>query len=225
MATAPLSAVLFDLDGTLYDRAASLRAFLSAQYGRRREILGALSREAFITTFVAYDANGSVRRDIVYPRILNEFGGDPAAAPLLVADYVDCYRDFCQESADLFPTLDRLRADGLSLGIVTNGQIVIQEHTLAGLGLDHAFDTILISEAEGIRKPDPEIFRRALARLDVTAGAAAYVGDNPEADIAGAHAAEMRAIWMANSYYRPPRDADATIHRLADLPAVVAAWR
>ncbi len=223
--TAPLSAVLFDLDGTLYSRTASLRAFLVAQYERRRDLLGALSREAFITTFVAYDANGSVRRDIVYPRILKEIGGDPGAAPLLVDDYVDGYRDFCQGPADLFPTLDRLRADGLRLGVVTNGQIVIQQHTLAGLGLSDAFDTILISEAEGIRKPDPEIFRRALARLDVMAAAAVYVGDNPQVDIAGALAADMRAIWMVNSYYQPPQGADAAIGCLADLPAIVAAWR
>ena len=105
MITASLSAVLFDLDGTLYDRAACLRDFLFAQYDRRRDILGAISREAFVDRFVAYDANGSVRRDIVYPRILNEIGGDPQATPLLVADYVEGFRNFCRPPDDLFPTL------------------------------------------------------------------------------------------------------------------------
>ena len=108
--------------------------------------------------------------------------------------------------------------------MVTNGQVRIQRHTLAGLGLSEAFDVVLISEEEGIRKPDPEIFARALARLDVTPDVAVFVGDNPPADIAGARAAGLKAVWMENSYYPPPQDADATIRRLADLPAIIAAW-
>ena len=219
-----LRAVLFDVDGTLYKRDTALRAFLTAQYEKRVDLLGALPLQAFIDKFVAYDANGSVRRDVVYPRILSEIGGDVSAAPVLVADYVDGYNAYCRAPDDLFPTLERLRADGLRLGIVTNGQVPIQEHTIAGLGLTHAFDAILISDAEGIRKPDPEIFRRALARLGVAAAEAAYVGDNPEADIAGARSAGMRTIWVVNTYYQPPRDADATVHHLAEIPAIVAAW-
>ena len=223
--TAPLSAVLFDLDGTLYSRAACLLDFLLAQYERRRDLLGAISREAFIGRFVAYDANGSVRRDIVYPRILSEIGGDPEAASLLVADYVEDFGTFCRPPDDLFPTIERLRDDGMRLGVVTNGQARIQRHTLAGLGLNGVFDVVLISEDEGIRKPDPEIFARALARLGLTSTVAVFVGDNPQADITGARSAGLKAIWMENGYYRPPQGADGTIRCLADLPATIAAWR
>ncbi len=219
-----IGAVLFDIDGTLYDRSTAIPAFLAAQYAARPDLLGAIPLRAFIEKFVAYDANGSVQRDIVYPRILTEIGADPAAAPLLVADYVDGYRNYCKPPADLFPTLERLRAAGLRLGVVTNGQLSIQENTIAGLGLTRSFDTIVISEAEGIRKPDPEIFLRALARLATAPASAVYVGDNPGADIVGAKAAGMRAIWMVNTYYRPPQNADATVHSLAELPAIVAAW-
>lgn len=218
-------AVLFDLDGTLYDRAAALRVFLRAQYAAREGLLGAIPQETFVGRFVAYDANGSVRRDIVYPRILSEIGGDADAAPLLVADYVETFGSYCRPPADLFPTLARLRADGLRLGVVTNGETHIQRRTLAGLGLTDAFDVVLVSEDEGIRKPDPEIFARAVARLGVSAAAAVFVGDNPEADIAGARSAGLRAIWMENGFYRPPQDADATIRHLAELPPIVAAWQ
>ena len=87
-----------------------------------------------------------------------------------MADYVDGYGAYCRPPADLFPTLERLRGVGLRLGVVTNGEVPIQAHTLAGLGLTQAFDTIVISENEGIHKPDPEIFRRAISRLDVGRG-------------------------------------------------------
>jgi len=219
-----LKAVLFDLDGTLYIRAPCLRAFLAAQYDKRRDILGVVPREAFIEAFVACDANGSVRRDEAYPRVLAEIGGDLAAASLLVDDYVTGYRDFCRPAPGLFPMLDALRTAGFRLAIITNGQTPIQEGTIAGLGLTHSFDVIVISEREGIRKPAAEIFRRALARLDVAAGEAVYVGDNPEADIDGARAASMGAIWMVNGYYAPPDNADAMVSSLSEIPPLVAEW-
>ncbi len=46
----------------------------------------------------------------------------------------------------------------------------------------------------------------------------------PEADIAGARSAGMRTIWVVNTYYEPPRDADAAVHHLAEIPVIVAAW-
>ena len=86
--------------------------------------------------------------------------------------------------------------------------------------------TILISEAEGIRKPDPEIFRRALARLDRgSRGRGVMSATTRKSTSPVLTPPRCAPIWMTSSYHRPPQDADATIHRLADLPAVVAAWR
>jgi len=65
----------------------------------------------------------------------------------------------------------------------------MQTHKLECLALSPLFDTILISEAEGISKPDRQIFHRALERLDANAAQSAFVGDHPEVDVAGAHAA------------------------------------
>ncbi len=120
-----------------------MRSFLAAQYSRRAHLLGGASLHRFIETFVARDANGSVRRDIVYPRLIADFGGDATSAPLFVADYVDGFGAYCRPPADLFPTLATLRAAGFRLGVITNGEVRIQEHTLTGLGLTEAFDTIL----------------------------------------------------------------------------------
>ena len=56
-------------------------------------------------------------------------------------------------------------------------------------------DTVVISEREGIRKPDPKIFIRAAERVRVPPQQCLFVGDNPEADIGGALAAGMQAVW------------------------------
>ena len=57
-------------------------------------------------------------------------------------------------------------------------------------------DAILISEAEGLRKPDAAIFCRAAERVGARPGECLFVGDNPEADIFGAHAAGMKTAWF-----------------------------
>jgi putative hydrolase of the HAD superfamily len=58
---------------------------------------------------------------------------------------------------------------------------------------------VLVSEAEGLRKPDPLIFRRAAERLGVEAGECLFVGDNPEIDIIGAAAAGMQTAFFVST--------------------------
>jgi putative hydrolase of the HAD superfamily len=69
------------------------------------------------------------------------------------------------------------------------------------LGLTDRFDVLAISEAEGIAKPDPRIFTATLERLGCSADETVMVGDSWSADVEGAHAAGLRAIWL-NRYGR-----------------------
>jgi FMN phosphatase YigB (HAD superfamily) len=74
---------------------------------------------------------------------------------------------------------------------------------------------------KGVKKPDPEIFHRALRTLNVRAQDTVFVGDNPEADIRAAKAVGLKAVWMEDSYWPAPRDADATISDLCALPETI----
>ena len=56
-------------------------------------------------------------------------------------------------------------------------------------------------------KPDPAIFAIALERLGVVAGDAVMIGDSWAADVEGAMASGVRAIWF-NRFNRPPPRAD-----------------
>jgi len=84
------------------------------------------------------------------------------------------------------------------------------------------FDAILISDAEGISKPDPRIFHRALEGLHVNSAQAVFVGDHPEVDVAGARAAGMRAIWRRDPIVSNRVEADAVIEELGDLLTLLA---
>jgi len=85
------------------------------------------------------------------------------------------------------------------------------------LGISDAFDTVLISESEGVRKPDLAIFQRALERCGVEPCQALFVGDYPEMDVAGAVHAGLTAVWKFVPYWTLTTENVMTIHRLEEI--------
>lgn len=194
-----VAAVLFDLDGTLLDRAASLAAFLGGQYQRFSKDLGRVDAATWRDRFVALDERGYVHKSIVYPKILEEFGGAREASEALLNDYRERSSSYARAFPGMRETFDALRARELKLGIITNGETEFQTRNIRALGLDSLVDEILISEREGLRKPDAALFQRAAQRLGVPPAQCLFLGDNPVADVLGAHGAGMRAAWFCPS--------------------------
>jgi putative hydrolase of the HAD superfamily len=112
-------------------------------------------------------------------------------------------------------TLAALRGAGLRTGVVSNADGRAAA-LLAGAGLAASFDVIVDSHFEGVEKPDPEIFRRALARLEVPAARAVFVGDIWSIDVEGSRAAGLRPILMDATGGYADRDCER-IARLAEL--------
>ena len=63
-------------------------------------------------------------------------------------------------------------------------------------GLRPLLDAVLVSMDEGVHKPNPELFRRAAARLGLSPSQCVFVGDHPVNDIEGAIGAGMRAVFI-----------------------------
>jgi putative hydrolase of the HAD superfamily len=112
-------------------------------------------------------------------------------------------------------TLERLREAGLRVGVVSNADGRAGS-VLEAAGLASSLDVIVDSHLEGVEKPDPEIFRRALARLGATADRTLFVGDIVSIDVVGARGAGLRPVLLdaAGAY----EDADCDrIARPGDL--------
>jgi putative hydrolase of the HAD superfamily len=110
------------------------------------------------------------------------------------------------------------------LGVVSNFALpecvtkLMQRHNLEKL-----FDVIIVSGAVNRRKPHPEIFKKALQELGVTAEETVFVGDTVDADVIGAKAAGMKTIFIER---RLQKDAETacptqTIKSLDQLVAAV----
>lgn len=218
-----IAAVLFDLDETLFDRTATLGRFLADQHRRHAAALAVESVE-WERRFLELDRRGMVAKSIVYPQLLAEIGGDSALSTTLLAEYRETCARFALPVAGMADTLRALRARGLKLGIVSNGETDIQTRSITALGLEALVDTVLISESEGLRKPDAAMFRRAADKLGVGTADCLFVGDSPEADILGAHAAGMRTAWFSSGLawaVAPAAPPGHTIHALLDVLAIV----
>jgi putative hydrolase of the HAD superfamily len=118
---------------------------------------------------------------------------------------------------DARATLSRLA--GYRLGVVSNANGVLKRK-LQRLDLFRFFDVVLDSHEEGVEKPNPEIFRRALERLGADASQAVHVGDVENIDVAGALAAGITPIFLARPG-APASDRALTIRSLSELPGLL----
>lgn len=98
---------------------------------------------------------------------------------------------------------DDLRARGVRLAVVSNWSPALHG-LLAGLGLAARLEFALASAEERLEKPDPALFQRALARLDLPPERAAHLGNDPERDAAGARAAGIEPLLVGAQASPPP---------------------
>jgi HAD superfamily hydrolase (TIGR01549 family) len=94
---------------------------------------------------------------------------------------------------DAIPTLTRLRAMGLRIGLAGN-QPVDAETQIHALGL--AVDFVASSARWGVEKPDPAFFRRIVTESEVAPAEIAYVGDRLDNDVLPAVATGMFGIFV-----------------------------
>ncbi|TYS57761.1 HAD-IA family hydrolase [Sutcliffiella horikoshii] len=215
-----IRAVIFDLDGTLLDRDVSLKKFVEDQYERYNQAFAHIHKNTYIDRFIELDGRGYVWKDKVYRQLIDEFLINAHTWDELLDDYIHHFPFHCTPFNNVESTLKRLSEDNLSLGMITNGFEVFQMNNLKALGIDHFFQSILVSEREGIKKPNPEIFRRAAERLQVSLKECLFVGDHPENDVKAAKAVCMTTVWKKDTYWDEV-DADFIIEDLRCLPTIV----
>lgn len=213
-------AVLFDLDETLIARHDAIRDFIGRQYTRFADRLAPLSAYEYTTAFLWLEENGHVDKQRLYPRLVADLAITGVTADALYADYRAGYPGLARLTPGARETVEALRRDGLATGIVSNGHTDVQTAKLAATGLDALMDIVVVSEAAGLRKPDPAIFELACRRLGIDLRDGLFVGDNPTADIAGAGRAGLRTAWVRNGADWPVGVAphpDAEIDRLEEV--------
>ena len=117
--------------------------------------------------------------------------------------------------------LDLLRSEGRALGVVSNSTSeATVRRVLDRAGILDYFARVVSSGTEGVEKPDPEIFLRAVRRMAVPPHEAVYVGNLARTDAKAAEAAGLHGVWLNREGFglgeEPPE-----IISLLELPLVV----
>lgn len=232
-----LRTVIFDLDGTLrfnhpsyteafYDYAVSLGAPDGAERRRRAmrwtHYYWAQSDELFID-LQAFPGDGEAFWLNYAVRSLRAFDCPEEClqeiAPKVHAYMTHHHQPVAWVPPDVPQTLSALQAAGYQLALVTNRNRPCQDE-LAELGLLDYFELALTAGEASAWKPDPAIFTLALQRLDATAEAAIYVGDNYYADVVGARRAGLQPVLLDPQDVFP--DADCPVIRtIGELQSLI----
>ena len=201
-------AVLWDLDGTLVD---------SEEFHWRswRDIMRA---EGVELTYPQFLASFGQRNDRILPAWLGA-GVDVARMTRIGEEKEAEYRRL-SEAHGLKPLpgavewLSALNAAGWQQSIASSAPLVNVEMMLRVSGLVGYFDAVASAEDVTVGKPDPQIFLRAAAKLQVPP-ARCIVVEDAAAGVEGAKRGGMRCIGVTKN---GRLDADVFVESLTDLP-------
>ncbi len=226
-------AVVFDLDDTLYPESDYVLSGFRAVATWAAEHLG-------IPQEIGYESLEGLFRSACRGNTFDRWLAlhHVAAGSTMIAELTGIYRDHQPTGLTAFPevrdVLTQLKRN-VSLGIVSDGYLAVQQRKLAALGLAPYFDTVVFSDqwGRGFWKPSQRPFLAVCEQLAVKAENAIYVGDNPHKDFHGARSLGMGTVRVQReegehaaavpvSKLHAP---DVTISSLRELPDLLGVER
>lgn len=205
-----VSAVGFDLDGTLFDHQGASADAVDTFVSDCGAAPSADTRRRWLTVEdeqFALWRSGQVTFQEQRRRRLRAFlpevgvavpsGDDQLDA--LFNRYLDGYRAAWRPFPDSVEVVSGLVAGGYRIGILTNGDDQQQRDKLRVIGLADLVHVVCTSGGMGVQKPDARAFRALAVGLGLPESECLFVGDDHDADVRGAQAAGMRALLVDRS--------------------------
>lgn len=207
------AAVLFDFSGTLFYIESAAHAVLAAlgpdfvPMAPRLAELGAINGSSEPAELPPELADVWERRDLSAEAHRAAYSGLSRLAGLTDSQADALYNRGVEPEAwhpypDTIKTLRGLHNVDVPIAIISNIGWNPRP-VLARYGVDVYVDDLVLSDEEGVVKPDPEIFRVACESLDVDPRRCVMIGDNPVAD-AGAEALGIRFVLVPAASDRAP---------------------
>jgi putative hydrolase of the HAD superfamily len=220
--------IFFDLDHTLWDYDANAEETIRELLVDYRPHFGAeLAFEVFFPIYLGHNHRlwaAYRNREIDNITLRNQRWKDAFRdLGILEGDWIqqfgDDFLEICPRKSNLLPNaISLLEAihPHYPLHIITNGFAAIQDVKLECSGLRRYFDVIITPDKSGCTKPNPQIFRDALAEAKCLPEHSLLVGDSYPEDIIGGSGAGMNVIYF-NPKGKENPDGFPEIRDLMDL--------
>lgn len=221
--------IFFDLDHTIWDFDRNAQETLLELYEvYQLQALGLHSPHEFIERYTENNHRlwaqyhlGQISKETLreerFRTTFLELGVKPEQVPhQFEADYVK----ISPTKTNLFAGANKVLAylqQKYQLHIISNG---FKETTLTKMhlsGLNPYFTQVIISEDVGVNKPDKAIFEHALQKAQAVKEESIMIGDSLEADIRGAQAFGLQAIFFNPLKISKPEDVEWQIFHLEEL--------
>lgn len=126
--------------------------------------------------------------------------------------FMSIMAEICEPIDGAKALLDSLHGKA-KMGIITNGFTELQQERLDAHGFSHFFDFIVVSEEEGLAKPDPAIFHLAERQhmQHPERESVLMVGDNLHSDVLGGQRAGWHTCWFQRQPEPVPEDITPTL--------------
>jgi putative hydrolase of the HAD superfamily len=201
--------VFFDLDETLIRNTGDAGKTFFDVYQSYPDTLDPSAFDQFMTTLFA---NARDRWDNMFQqdetpksimiggfvKAVESVGGDSRIANDFFERFISAGKANTLLTQDAVDTLDRLRARGKKVGIITNGLEAMQLAKIDQHSLAEHVDVVVVSEQARAHKPSKVVFNYALSRVGGNPETTWHVGDHLTNDIAGAKGAGMVAVHFYN---------------------------
>jgi 2-haloacid dehalogenase len=126
--------------------------------------------------------------------------------------------------SDVKPGLQQLKAMGLGLAVLSNGEPAMLQSAAQSAGIAGLLDVMISVDEVKVFKPSPRVYALASAHLGTSASSIGFVSSNSW-DVSGAASAGLTTFWIQRAAAEPPEElgypASHVVHRLTDLPALV----
>jgi 2-haloacid dehalogenase len=217
-----IRACVFDAYGTLFDVHSAVGR-LRPQIGAGADELSQLWRTkqleyAWLRALMGRHADFWQVTGDALDHALARTGVDASVREPLLQAYLTL--EAYPEVADV---LRRLRAAGLKLAILSNGEPAMLAAAVENAGIGDLLDAVLSVEEVGVYKPDPRVYRLAVDRLGVRPDQIAFQSSNAW-DVNGAACFGLRPVWI-NRFGAPaerlPGDAEHELRDLSGLPGLL----
>ncbi|WP_217443455.1 MULTISPECIES: HAD family hydrolase [unclassified Myxococcus] len=189
-------ALFFDVDDTLVDREAAFGRYFERFMARFPEVFPEHRRAEDLATLRTFDERGGRDREAFCADVTKTFetGLDAKA---LWADFQLNLADFVVGDPKLAVWLREL-SKRQPVVVVSNGFSGTQRRKLLHADLYHSVPEGFYSSEVGVEKPDPAIFKAALAHVNREPSEVLHIGDDPVRDIVGATRMGFATCWVSH---------------------------